>query len=116
MTHHLCHVEIPVSDLNIAKKFYDEALELSVRIMDNMQYAMADTEWDVSVGFRLEVAPNTEEAVLPFVSAYDLDEALEKVKAAGGTIVLPPTDTPGGTKAKFTDPFGNVIGIWQSER
>ena len=47
-----------------------------------------------------------------YVEVPDLDAALAKVQANGGSTVLPPSDVPGGPKlAQFADPDGNVIGL-----
>ena len=40
----------------------------------------------------------------------DLESALEKVKAAGGTIVKEPFEFPGGRRFHFADPGGNELG------
>ena len=109
MTYRLCHVEIPVSDLKIAKDFYEKAVGWKVRIMDNQEYAMADTEQDVTVGFRLDVSTPDDTTMTPFVAAYDLDEALEKVKAAGGKVVLEPKPTPGVSR-----PYSQILLIMSS--
>jgi predicted enzyme related to lactoylglutathione lyase len=43
----------------------------------------------------------------------DLEKYLEKVKAAGGEIVLETISFPGGRRFEFVDPGGNRIGIWE---
>ncbi len=49
-----------------------------------------------------------------YVSVPDLDDAENKVKAAGGVILMSKQDVPGrGAFSVFNDPEGNTVGIWQ---
>jgi predicted enzyme related to lactoylglutathione lyase len=49
-----------------------------------------------------------------YVSVADADEAAEKVKAAGGSVMLEPMDVMDiGRMAFFADPSGAVFGVWQ---
>jgi hypothetical protein len=42
----------------------------------------------------------------------DLAAAEERVRAAGGTIVKPAYNFPGGRRFHFTDPSGNELAVW----
>jgi len=47
-----------------------------------------------------------------YIRVPALAEALDKVVAAGGTVVIPPMTIPGGpTFALFADPAGNATGL-----
>jgi uncharacterized protein len=47
-----------------------------------------------------------------YVEVDDLQAALEKVAANGGSTVAPPMDLPGGLSiALFADPEGHVVGL-----
>ncbi len=49
-----------------------------------------------------------------YVSVADADETADKVKAAGGDVVVEPMDVMDiGRMAYFTDPTGAVFGVWQ---
>ena len=48
-----------------------------------------------------------------YVMVADAAAAAEKVIAAGGEIVMPVGDYGGETLARFQDPSGNVMGIYQ---
>jgi predicted enzyme related to lactoylglutathione lyase len=49
-----------------------------------------------------------------YVSVTDADETAEKVKAAGGGVVVEPMDVMDlGRMAVFADPTGAVFGVWQ---
>jgi uncharacterized protein len=49
-----------------------------------------------------------------YVSVEDADATLDKVRAAGGGVIVEPLDVMGmGKMAVFTDPTGAVCGIWE---
>ena len=49
-----------------------------------------------------------------YVSVADADETADKVKAAGGPVVVEPMDVMDiGRMAFFADPTGAVFGVWQ---
>ena len=54
----------------------------------------------------------------PLVILYgqDLDAVEKAVVAAGGTIVAPQFDFPGGRRFHFADPSGNTLGVWSDAR
>lgn len=49
---------------------------------------------------------------LPVLYSENLEETLAGVLAAGGNIVLPIFDFPGGRRFHFTDPSGNELAVW----
>jgi uncharacterized protein len=51
-----------------------------------------------------------------YVSVADADETAEKVKTAGGTVMVEPMDVMDiGRMAIFVDPTGAVFGVWQAK-
>ena len=50
------------------------------------------------------------------IDVSDVDEYIEKIKNAGGTVIVPKTTMPGiGYLAFFKDPQGNVFGIMKND-
>jgi predicted enzyme related to lactoylglutathione lyase len=49
---------------------------------------------------------------LVVLHAADLEDALGRVEAAGGTIVKPVFAFPGGRRFHFTDPDGYELAVW----
>jgi uncharacterized protein len=60
--------------------------------------------------------PAGEDGVRPYVFVERLDEALEKVVAAGGAVVTAPNVEGNLNVATFRDPAGNVVGAWELRR
>lgn len=44
--------------------------------------------------------------------AVDLADAERRVREAGGAVVTPAFDFPGGRRFHFTDPAGNELAVW----
>ena len=51
-------------------------------------------------------------APLMVIRVSDLEEARERVEAAGGTLTFGPFDFPGGRRFHFREPGGNEMAMW----
>lgn len=60
-----------------------------------------------------EAAGNAPTAWMPYVTVPNVDEAVKKAKALGGTICKEKTTTPMGSFAIMVDPQGGVLGLWE---
>jgi predicted enzyme related to lactoylglutathione lyase len=112
--------EVPALDINRAKKFYETifGMEMHTMEMGGMQMAffpMENMSGKVS-GALVQgdmYKPSKEGAVIYLNGNPDLNEALGKVEAAGGKIILPKTQiTPEiGYMAFFDDCEGNRMAL-----
>jgi len=67
----------------------------------------------IDTGIQQAEGPATTVATL---SVPDLDEAVTRVQAHGGTIVVPRFPIPGvGYAAYFTEPNGLTVGMWEAD-
>lgn len=121
MANVLVWADIPVIDMERARRFYSEMLAGELTVMPGGM-------WDVAVPPR-EMGPiafdlTTIEGLKPcadgitiyFDSAGDIDGMVRRAEAAGGTIQSPPTDMGPmvGVLAFVIDTEGNRIGIRQA--
>ena len=112
--------EIPVSDTERAKKFYQEVFNIEMPTIDMMGMKMtmfpsADMNGKVS-GALVEGPmhkPSAEGAVIYLNGNPDLALALSKIEAAGGKIEMPKTHISPevGHMAFFTDSEGNRVAL-----
>ena len=51
-------------------------------------------------------------APLMVIRVPDLDEARDRVEAAGGVVTFGPIDFPGGRRFHFREPGGNEMAMW----
>ena len=63
----------------------------------------------VKGGIRQETSAPAERVL--YIQVADLAKSIEQVKAAGGSVVLPPTRLPWIHFALFRDPAGNLTGL-----
>ena len=104
----LDYLELPGGDLPATKAFYGAAF--GWKFIDyGPSYAAFDEGLDG--GFDADVAEATR-APLPVLFATDLEAMQARVEAAGGTVVKPIFDFPGGRRFHFRDPAGNELAVW----
>ena len=112
--------EIPVSDFARAKNFYQTIFDFEMPEMDMgpVKMGMFISDRDNGVGgaicFGEGQTPAGEKGAKVYLNGgVDLNTVLNRVPAAGGSIVLPKTEIAPdmGNYAFFTDTEGNVIGL-----
>lgn len=110
------HFEITADDVARACKFYEVfGWKLSDSGMPGSDYWLADTG-STPDGINGAIMPRSynPQPVINWVSVDNLDEMIEKVKTAGGTIVGEKQTVPGvGDTIYAKDTEGNVFGMLQ---
>jgi uncharacterized protein len=117
-----CWVELATSDNEAAKTFYTKLFGWTY--VDNpmgpdMVYTMLKLNGK-DVGGLYKMMPDQEAQGIPpnwlsYVSVANADEAAEKAKVAGGTILQKPFDVSTiGRMAVLQDPTGAVFALWQA--
>lgn len=109
----ICYIEIPATDVARSAAFYEAAFGWSIRKRGDGATAFDDSVGEVSGAFVTGRPPSREAGLLVYVMVEDLAATVRAVVANGGEIVQPPgVDAPEAT-ARFRDPGGNVIGLYQ---
>jgi predicted enzyme related to lactoylglutathione lyase len=112
--HAIDYIELTVTDLDQAKRFYSEAF--GWRFNDyGPEYAGIQSPQGASAPEVGGLSKGQEvRAGGPLVLLYstDLDRSVEAVQNAGGQVVNGPYAFPGGRRFHFTDPSGNELGVW----
>ncbi|MFF5262777.1 VOC family protein [Actinomadura viridis] len=115
--HAIDYVELTVTDLEQAKRFYTEAF--GWRFNDyGPAYAgirCAEGEGAPEVGGLRAGRDSKAGGPLVLLYSTDLDQSVEAVENAGGLVVNGPYEFPGGRRFHFTDPSGNELGVWAEE-
>jgi predicted enzyme related to lactoylglutathione lyase len=111
--------EIPVSDLDAAKRFYEEALSIEMTRNDEgpNPMVMFSTMADMGVSGHLYPGKPAEAGsgnTIHLAVTGSLDDAMARVKAAGGQVLSPAIDIPAGSFFYATDLDGNSIGLFTS--
>ena len=112
MSDPLVYFEIAGPDVRQLATFYERVFGWASRPGPFPDYLSLGSEvgTERGAGFRQEAAP---ERVL-YARVPDLQQTLDQVVAAGGKVLIPPTQVPGVVHfALFEDPAGNRMGIVQ---
>ena len=108
----ISYVELPVTEVAGVRDFYAAAFGWTFTDF-GPDYA-ATTSGDSDLGLNGSV-DHAIAQVLPIVEVTDLEAALERVVAGGGTVTLPIFAFPGGRRFHFRDPAGNELGVFVNE-
>ena len=109
----VCYIEIPATDVARSARFYGEVFGWQIRRRGDGQTAFDDTVGEVSGTWVAGRPPSREPGMLVYIMVDSVAAAVDAVVAAGGEIVQPiGADAPEVT-ARFLDPAGNVIGLYQ---
>ena len=109
----ICYLEMPASDIGESAAFYSRVFGWRIRQRGDGATAFDDTTGEVSGTWVRDRPASSQPGLLFYIMVDDLDAAVQAVASHGGLIVQPPgADAPELT-ARFRDPGGNIIGLYQ---
>ena len=109
----ICYIEMPATDVRRSADFYRSVFGWNVRTRGDGSVAFDDAVGEVSGTWRLDRAPR-EPGLLVYIMVDSVAAACDAVVANGGEIVQPiGADAPEIT-ARFRDPGGNILGLYQN--
>lgn len=109
----ICYLEIPATDIARSAEFYKRVFGWQIRKRGDGATAFDDTTGQVSGAWVLGRPPASRPGLLIYVMVDSVAASLEQVIANGGEVVQPiGVDAPEIT-ARFHDPAGNVVGLYQ---
>ena len=108
----ICYLEIPAIDVRRSADFYAKIFGWRLRTRGDGHLAFDDSTGEVS-GTWVLGRPAGDPGLLIYVMVDDVVATCDAIVANGGQIVQPlGVDAPELT-ARFRDPAGNVIGLYQ---
>jgi len=109
----ICYIEIPATDIDRSASFYKAVFGWNLRERGDGATAFDDAVGQVSGAWVLNRKPMTEVGLLFYVMVDEIETSIKAIVENGGKIVQPVgADAPEIT-ARFTDPAGNIIGLYQ---
>ena len=109
----VCYIEIPAIDINTSAFFYKEVFRWRIRQRGDGSIAFDDTVGEVGGTWVTGRRAATEPGLLIYIMVDSVAATIHAVIANGGKIVQPiGMDAPEIT-ARFSDPAGNIIGLYQ---
>jgi uncharacterized protein len=109
----ICYIEMPATDIARSSDFYQRVFGWNIRTRGDGNVAFDDTVGQVSGSWVKGRPPSTTPGLLVYIMVDSVASTIEAIVANGGEIVQPiGADAPEIT-ARFRDPGGNVIGLYQ---
>jgi predicted enzyme related to lactoylglutathione lyase len=107
------HFEIGCKDKAATSAFYAKLFDWKI---DDGPMGMIDTGSKEGIqGHVAALGHEPHQFTHFYVQVEDVAEALKAAEALGGKTVVPPVPIPTGTFAWFSDPEGNVVGLWKPQ-
>jgi len=109
----ICYLEMPATDVAQSAAFYSRVFGWKVRRRGDGATAFDDTTGEVSGVWTASRVASPSPGILFYIMVDSVEAAIKSITAAGGTIVQPVgMDAPEIT-ARFRDPGGNIVGLYQ---
>ena len=109
----ICYVEIPAIEIPRSAEFYRAVFGWNVRRRGDGRQAFDDSVGEVSGTWVTGRGPSREPGLLLYIMVDSVAATIDAVTANGGELVQPiGADAPEIT-ARFRDPAGNIIGLYQ---
>jgi len=109
----ICYIEMPAINVAGSAEFYQQVFGWRIRQRGDGNTAFDDATGEVSGAWVTGRPPAGEPGLLVYIMVDNVARTLETVVANGGEIVQPiGVDSPEIT-ARFRDPAGNLIGLYQ---
>ncbi len=114
------HFEIPVDDMERAKRFYRELFGWTYEQWPDFEYVMVratKNDGTPGLGGGMMKRQHPQQGITNYVVVPSVDEYLAKAETLGGKVRVPRQEIPGaGVFAVLQDSEGNVFALWQSRR
>jgi predicted enzyme related to lactoylglutathione lyase len=112
----ICYLEIPATEIQRSAAFYQKVFGWNLRQRGDGRIAFDDAVGEVSGTWVLGRKPMTEVGLLTYVMVDSVAATLEAVTANGGKIVQPIGGDAPEITARFSDPAGNIFGLYQEPK
>ena len=109
----ICYIEIPAQDIDASVAFYKKVFGWKIRTRGDGHIAFDDGVGQVSGAWVRGRPPSSAPGYLFYIMVDSVAATLDTIVASGGEAVQPiGADAPEIT-ARFRDPAGNVVGLYQ---
>jgi uncharacterized protein len=112
----ICYVELPANNVAQSAEFYRRVFGWGIRKRGDGSTAFDDSVGEVSGSFIVSRPPCTEPGILFYIMVDSVAAMLDLITANGGRIVQPIGGDAPEITARFRDPAGNVIGLYQQPK
>ena len=109
----ICYIEMPATDIARSADFYSKVFGWKIRKRGDGATAFDDATGQVSGTWIIGRPPAAQPGFMIYIMVDSVEATIKVIEANGGEIVQPlGADAPEIT-ARFRDPGGNVVGLYQ---
>jgi len=109
----ICYLEIPATDIDRSVKFYKDIFGWNIRRRSDGSISFDDGVGEVSGTWVKNRPPLNQPGIMIYIMVDDMEATLPLVLANGGEIVQPVGHDAPEITARFKDPGGNILGLYQ---
>ena len=109
----ICYLELPSRNVAESASFYKAVFNLNIRQRSDGTWAFDDIVNEVSGTWRTDRQPAAELGLLVHIMVDDIEIFMQAVIENGGTIIQPAGLEAPELTARFKDPTGNILGLFQ---
>jgi len=109
----ICYLEIPAADIDISASFYKDVFGWHLRKRGDGNIAFDDGVGEVSGTWVLGRKPLSEPGIIISIMVDDAKATVDAIVAHGGIITQELGKDAPEITAHFSDPAGNILGIYQ---
>ena len=109
----VCYIEIPAVDIRRSADFYAKVFGWRIRQRGDGHTAFDDATGEVSGTWVLGRSASTDPGLLVYIMVASAATSIASIISAGGLIVKPVNTAEHEVYALFSDPAGNILGIYQ---
>jgi predicted enzyme related to lactoylglutathione lyase len=112
--HKISYIEFTTPDIERTRKFYSTVFGWNFKNWGPDYIDCNTAVSGIAIGFTKGAAQQEPHDSAPFVVLYsaDLKATEAAIVAAGGRVVVPTFEFPGGRRFHFSDGAGNLLGVW----
>jgi predicted enzyme related to lactoylglutathione lyase len=109
----ICYLEIPTTDIPRSVRFYESVFGWKTRKRGDGATAFDDAVGEVSGSWVTGRKPSPDPGLLLYVIVDSVSASVDVINRSGGRIVQPVGGDAPEITARFADPDGNVLGLYQ---
>ena len=110
------HLELHTGDQAAARALYTELCGWSSQRIESRHGSYLALELGDGFGGGIVECPTPRPVWLPYVEVSCVEEATERARALGATVLLQPREGPAGWRSVVATPAGAEIAFWQPKR
>jgi uncharacterized protein len=109
----VCYIEIPAADIKRSADFYGKVFGWRLRQRGDGKTAFDDATGEVSGTWVVGRPASSKPGLLLYIMVDSVSSTVDAIVAEGGEIVQPMGGDAPEITARFRDPGGNVVGLYQ---